>query len=430
MIEVRSNHLPDGGVVTTYTDITEAAAEEEALEQRVRERTEELMHLNLALTRAKAEADEANASKTRFLAAASHDILQPLNAARLYVTSLVERDRKSDNAAMAENVEASLDAVEEILTALLDISRLDSGVMQPEISSLRIDDMLRQMQREYSGAAQEKGIKLVVIAPSLTVRSDRRLLRRMLQNLVSNAIKYTPSGRVLVGARRRGANLRIEIWDTGLGIPANQQHLVFREFQRLQQGAKVARGLGLGLSIVERISRVLGHPVALRSRPGDGTVFTVNVPLAPSVAAEQPSVPLPTQPLTGLEGLTVLAIDNEPAIIKGMQQLLGGWGCTVLAADSLETAVTTLAHSVQTPRVLIADFHLDQGDGLTAIITLRERLREQVPAILLTADRSPAVRQLAEAAGIHVLNKPLKPAALRALLTRWRAVEALDVVGN
>ncbi len=420
VIEVRSNHLPDGGLVTTYTDITEAAAEEEALEQRVRERTEELTHLNVALTRAKAEAEEANASKTRFLAAASHDILQPLNAARLYATSLVERDRKAGEAAMAENVEASLDAVEEILTALLDISRLDSGVMQTEISSLRIDDLLKQLQREFDVAARERGVRLTVIAPALTVRSDRRLLRRMLQNLVSNAVKYTPGGRVLVGTRRRGTNLDIEVWDTGLGIPASQQHLVFREFQRLQQGAKVARGLGLGLSIVERASRVLGHPVKLRSEPGRGTVFTVTVPRAASVAPEAPVPPPPAVPLGGLHGLCVLAIDNEPTIIAGMQQLLGGWGCTVLTADGAESALDVLARASCPPDVIIADYHLDQGDGLAAIAALRQRLRQQKPAVLLTADRSPSVRQQAEAAGVHVLNKPLKPAALRALLTRWR----------
>ncbi|MFC0219139.1 NahK/ErcS family hybrid sensor histidine kinase/response regulator [Pseudochelatococcus lubricantis] len=427
VIEVRSNHLPDGGVVTTYTDITEAAAEEEALEQRVRERTEELTQLNVALTRAKAEAEEANASKTRFLAAASHDILQPLNAARLYATSLVERDRKADNAALAENVEASLDAVEEILTALLDISRLDSGVMQPELSSLRIDSLLRQLQREFGMAAQEKHVGLRVVAPALTVRSDRRLLRRMLQNFVSNAIKYTPSGRVLIGARRRGSSLRIEVWDTGLGIPASQQHLVFREFQRLQQGAKIARGLGLGLSIVERISRVLAHPVSLCSEPGKGTVFMVTVPLTEPVAPETPAPQLPVAPVTGLEDLAVFAIDNEPTIIDGMRQLLTGWGCTIVTADGVGTALDRLARCTRPPDVLIADYHLDQGDGLAAIAALRERLRRPVPAILLTADRSPTVRQRAEAAGVHVLHKPLKPAVLRALLTRWRAVDAGSV---
>ncbi|MDQ4059890.1 MAG: PAS-domain containing protein, partial [Pseudomonadota bacterium] len=229
VIEISSNQLPDGGFVTTYTDVTEAVAAEEAreraneiLEQRVRERTEELTRLNEALSRAKAEAEEANISKTRFLAAASHDILQPLNAARLYVTSLVERDRDAGHAGLAENVDASLDAVEEILTALLDISRLDTGAMKPQWSSFRIEEIFRQLQREFEPVAAEKKLRLTFLRSSLTVRSDRRLLRRLLQNLVSNAVKYTPSGRVLVGVRRRRGRLVIEVWDTGLGIPTSK----------------------------------------------------------------------------------------------------------------------------------------------------------------------------------------------------------------
>ena len=294
VIEIRTNQLPDGGFVTTYTDVTETVAAEEArkranetLEQRVRERTEELTRLNAALTHAKAEADEANISKTRFLAAASHDILQPLNAARLYATSLVERDRDAGDSGLAENVDASLDAVEEILTALLDISRLDTGAMKPQWTSFRIDEMFRQLQLEFDPIAGERRLAITFVPSALTVRSDRRLLRRLLQNLISNAIKYTPSGRVLVGARRRGDRVSLQVWDTGLGIPASKQKLVFHEFQRLDQGAKVARGLGLGLSIVERIARVLDHPIALSSEPGRGSVFRVEVPIA---AAQAPSV--------------------------------------------------------------------------------------------------------------------------------------------
>ncbi|HKH34903.1 MAG TPA: PAS-domain containing protein, partial [Beijerinckiaceae bacterium] len=239
VIEIRSNQLPSGGFVTTYTDVTDTVAAEEAraranelLEQRVRERTEELTRLNEALTAAKGEADEANVSKTRFLAAASHDILQPLNAARLYATALVERTRERGDATLAENVDASLDAVEEILTALLDISRLDSGAMKPQWSRFPLDELFRQLQREFEPVAREKGLELVLVRSSLSVRSDRRLLRRILQNLVSNAVKYTPRGRILVGARRRRERVSIEVWDTGLGIPASKQKLVFGEFQR------------------------------------------------------------------------------------------------------------------------------------------------------------------------------------------------------
>ena len=427
VIEIRSNELPDGGFVTTYTDVTETVATEEAreraneiLEQRVRERTEELTRLNEALTRAKADADEANISKTRFLAAASHDILQPLNAARLYATSLVERTRDGAEAALAENVDASLDAVEEILTALLDMSRLDTGVLQPQWSAIRIDDLFRQLQREFDPIAREKKLELTFVPCSLSIRSDRRLLRRLLQNLISNAIKYTPSGRVLVGARRRGDTLRLQVWDTGLGIPSPKQKLVFREFQRLDQGARIARGLGLGLSIVERIGRVLDHPVTLRSESGRGSMFEVEASLAAAQPAAAAAPEKPRAPAAALIGLTVLAIDNEPVILDGMRTLLSGWGCEIVTGASLEEARAAIAEH-GAPEVIVADYHLDHGNGLDAIAALRRELSAELPAILLTADRSPPVRAAAIAANVYVLHKPLKPAALRALLAQWRA---------
>ena len=227
VMEVRANPMPDGGIVTTFTDITPSvkAAEEleranESLERRVQERTEELTRLNTELGRAKAEAEQANISKTRFLAAASHDILQPLNAARLYVTSLVERQGGGDDAQLVGNIDASLDAVEEIFGALLDISRLDTGAMKPEIVSFRIDELFRQLEVEFAPLAKEKGLALKFVPCSLAVQSDRRLLRRLLQNLVSNAIKYTPRGRVLVGCRRRHGRLRIDVYGSKASILA------------------------------------------------------------------------------------------------------------------------------------------------------------------------------------------------------------------
>ena len=424
VLEIRANALPHGGLVATYTDVTETVAEEEAraraaevLESRVRERTEELTRLNAALVRAKAEADEANQSKTRFLAAAGHDILQPLNAARLYASALAERTRHGEEAQLAENVDASLDAVEEIITALLDISRLDAGAMKPQWSSFRLDDLFRQLQREFAPLARERGVRLTILPCALSVRSDRRLLRSLLQNLVSNAIKYAPRGRVLVGARRRGPRLALVVCDTGLGIPASKQKTVFREFQRLDQGAKVARGLGLGLSIVERAARLLDHPLALDSEPGRGSTFTLSVPRAPR--AVPPAAEAPRALDAPLAGLAVLAIDNEPAILDGMRALLGRWGCRVTPAGSLAEALGAVREAP--PAVILADYHLDEGDGLAAVAALRAALDAAVPAVLLTADRSPAVREAAEALGIHVLNKPLKPAALRALLAQWRA---------
>jgi Na+/proline symporter/signal transduction histidine kinase len=427
VIEVRANRMPGGGLVMTFTDITPSVQAAEALERanatlerRVRERTRELTRLNTALERAKAEADDANVSKTRFIAAASHDILQPLNAARLYVTSLIERQRAGEDAELVHNVDASLEAVEEIFTALLDISRLDTGAMRPEMADFRIDELMQRLEVEFAPLAREKRLDLVFVPCSVTVHSDRALLRRLLQNLVSNAIKYTPAaGRVLIGCRRRGSCLRIDVCDTGIGIPQAKRRAVFREFHRLDQGARVARGVGLGLSIVERIARVLGCEVTLKSNVGRGSRFSVEVPRATAaVAAAAP--PAAKLAAGRLAGTVILCIDNEPAILDGMETLLGGWSCRVLKAADLAGALTVLEASDAEADGLLVDYHLDSGNGIGAIAVLRQRLQRDLPAILITADRSARVREEARAAGVHVLNKPIKPASLRALVTQWR----------
>jgi len=431
VIEVRSNHMPDGGLVTTFTDITPSVKAAEALERanatlerRVRERTKELTRLNTELERAKAEADEANVSKTRFVAAASHDILQPLNAARLYVTSLIERQRQTDNEAedgdLVQNIDASLEAVEEIFAALLDISRLDTGAMKPEMTDFRVDELLQRLDVEFAPLAREKGLNLRFMPCALTVRSDRRLLRRLLQNFVSNAIKYTPAGSVLVGCRRRGGKLRIDVYDTGIGIPHGKRRAVFKEFHRLDQGARVARGVGLGLSIVERIARVLDSEVALKSVVGRGSRFSVEVPRA-AAAAASPAVHTMTRTGAGrLTGTVALCIDNDRSILDGMEKLLGGWGCRVLTAADLTEALAAIDASGLEPDGLLVDYHLDGGNGIAAIAELRRRLSCDLPAILITADRSLHVREEAQAEGAHLLHKPLKPASLRALITQWR----------
>ncbi|MBN8957615.1 MAG: hybrid sensor histidine kinase/response regulator [Rhizobiales bacterium] len=427
VIEIRANRMPDGGLVTTFTDMTPSVAAAEALEQsnvtlerRVRERTEELTRLNAELGRAKAEADEANISKTRFLAAASHDILQPLNAARLYVTSLVEQQGHADDR-LVSSIDASLEAVEEILSVLLDISRLDAGAMKPEVAAFPVGEMLRQLEVEFMPLARAKGLDLTFVPCSLAIKSDRRLLRRLLQNLVSNAIKYTPQGRVLIGCRRFRRRLRIEVYDTGLGIPPSKRRAVFKEFQRLDQGARVARGLGLGLSIVERIARVLDHKVDMQSALGRGSHFWVDVPIASS-GARVVSLSVPKAADSGtLSGMTVLCIDNEPKILEGMQILLSGWGCRVLIAPDVETALSQMQNAGGPLNGLLVDYHLDHGNGIEAIAAMRAQAGADLPAILITADRSPRVRQEARASGVVLLNKPVKPAALRALLAQWSA---------
>lgn len=429
VIEVRANRMPDGGIVTTFTDISASvkAAEaleraNETLERRVRERTEELTRLNDALAHAKREADAANISKTKFLAAASHDILQPLNAARLYLTSLIEQKDAREYSPLINNIDASLEAVEEIFSALLDISRLDTGAMKPELANFRIDELLRQIEAEFAPLAASKNLALKFVTCSLSVRSDRRLLRRLLQNLVSNAIKYTPRGRVLIGCRRQGERLRIGIYDTGVGIPKGRQRDIFLEFHRLDQGARIARGLGLGLSIVDRISRMLEHEVTVESEPGRGSHFSVVVPQAPATLPREPVHHEISHEVGQLAGTIALCIDNEPAILDGMEILLRGWGCEVVKAHDLADALAQLAASPRTPNGLLVDYHLDKGNGIEAIAALRGHYGADLPAILITADHSPEVREEARNARIQFLHKPIKPAALRALLTQWRAL--------
>jgi Na+/proline symporter/signal transduction histidine kinase len=427
VIEVRTNRMPGGGLVITFSDVTPSFEAAEALERanatlekRVRDRTEELTRLNSELALAKSAAEDANNSKTRFLAAASHDILQPLNAARLYVTSLVEKQSGGgDDSKLAENIDDSLEAIEEILGALLDISRLDAGAMTPSISSFKMADLMRSLEIEFTPIARAKGLALVFVPCSLPVQSDRALLRRLLQNFISNAIKYTPRGRVLIGCRRRGQTLQIGVYDTGVGIPALKRGEIFKEFHRLEQGARIARGLGLGLSIVERLARVLNHGIAIDSVASGGSVFSVTVPVA--AAVNHTAAVISTTPSrTPMSGALIVCIENDPAILDGMKTLLTAWDAEVIAVTDPEAAIAAMEDVGGRVTGLLVDYHLDRGNGVAAIRDIRRRFGENIPATLITADRSPNVRAAAREEKIAVLNKPVKPASLRAVLGQWR----------
>lgn len=430
IVDIRSNPMPTGGIVTTYTDVTERVKADEALkqanetlEQRVVARTAELTRVNEELEQAQIIADEANLGKTRFLAAAGHDILQPLNAARLYCSSLLERSRQSNDAAAAENIDSALESVETILGAVLDISRLDTGALKPKNSVFRLDTLMRQVKNDFLPLAKEKGISLRVVPSSLVVDTDRNLLRRLLQNLVSNAIKYTESGTVLIGVRRRGEWAEIQVLDTGMGIRDNHLNTVFREFERLDEGARAADGLGLGLSIVDRIARVLKLELRLASEPGEGTRFGVLTKVTGATDETIEPAPSPTPLPTRLpEGLSVLCVDNDSRIVQGMRDLLEGWGCSVESAGNLADVSKLLEDGVFQPDVLLADFHLDDGDGLEVIKTAKESVGTHLVCALVTADRSAELREMAESMGVHVFNKPLKPAALRLFLARLNVV--------
>lgn len=424
ILEIRTSAMPQGGIVTTYSDITDRVAAasalaraNETLERRVRERTAELLEVNAALAVAKTKADEANLDKTRFLAAASHDILQPLNAARLYAASLAERPLETNDALLARNVDASLSAVEEIFSALIEISRMDSGRLEPDLQDFALADIFEQLAVEFEPMAREKGLKLSVMATEAWVRSDRRLLRRVLQNLVANGIKYTRTGGVLLGVRRRGDDLRIMVSDTGPGIPPDKRTAVFKEFHRLEGAGSNVTGVGLGLSIVERIGRILGHQIDLVSEPMRGSTFAVTVPRAEPRMRERASVTALPQP-GRFDGTTVLCIDNEPAVLAGMQQLLTGWGCAVITARSGVDALNAVEERGAAPDAIIVDYHLDRGTGVDAVQMLRAAIGIEIPAAVITADHTDEVERDVRGRGLSMLRKPVKAASLRAMLAR------------
>ena len=431
VIEVRANHMPDGGIVTTFTDITPSveAAEaleraNETLERRVRERTEELTRLNAALARAKGEADAANISKTKFLAAASHDILQPLNAARLYVTSLIERQGGRDDSRLVDNIDASLEAVEEIFGALLDMSRLDTGAMRPEFASFRIDELMRQIELEFAPLAGAKGLELTFVRcvaggalrppAAAPAGAEPRLQRHQIH-----------AGRAACWSAAGGAaiDLRIDVYDTGVGIPESQQRDIFVEFHRLDQGARIARGLGLGL--VDRGTR--GARARLRDRGRFRRSAAARVSRSRCRYRTRRPVELPAR--------DDIRVDPEPARrhhravhrqrtvgARRHGDLLHGWGCEVIKAPDLAVALAAIARKRRSCRTGCWSI----TTSTTATASRRSWRCAQrcgdLPAILITADRSPAVREQARAQGIQVLHKPIKPAALRALLAQWRVL--------
>jgi Na+/proline symporter/signal transduction histidine kinase/ActR/RegA family two-component response regulator len=431
-IEIRSNPMPDGGIVATYSDITARVEADhalkrvnETLEQRVATRTAELVKVNEELAQAQMIAEEANLGKTRFLAAAGHDILQPLNAARLYCASVMEATAGDGRYDTIQSIESSLDSVETILGAVLDISRLDTGAMKPSKSVFRLDGLLRQIKTDFQPLADEKKLDLRIVPSSISVATDRNLFRRLVQNLVSNAIKYTRTGRVLVGVRRRGELIELQIFDTGIGIAPNKLNTVFREFTRLEEGAREAQGLGLGLSIVDRIARVLRLEIRIESNSDAGTKFSVILPPAqlaavePEAAAANPVA----RSVTILNGMSILCIDNDARILDGMRLLLEGWGCVVETTPHSERHIQR-GDRARKPDIVLADYHLDNETGLEAVRRLRRFHGDDLPAVLVTADRSGEVRAEAEKLDIPVINKPVKPAALRAVLTRLHRIPA------
>ena len=424
-LEFHSSRLPDGGLVIAFSDVTARVKAErelermnQSLEGRVEERTADLTRVNAELEIARAKADAANHDKTRFLAAASHDLLQPLNAARLYTSTLIERSKSTGLAELANSIEASLTAVEDIMSALLDISRIDSGALRPAPAPVNARDLLKKIEVEFGPMARERNISLKIVPTRATVIVDKMLVGRIVQNLVSNAIKYTPQGgKVLVGLRRRGSRMRLDVIDTGIGFNRDQHKLLFAEFSRLERGARMAQGLGLGLSIVQRLVAALGLTLELDSIEGRGSRFSLFLPATRTMRAPDDIGPAPNETNFGTMDLKILCVDNERAILEAMEGLLTHWGCDVRTALSLKQIDRERLLEGWYPDLVLMDYHLDQTSGLDAVEWLRHNVGGHLPAALVTADRSPAVRALAEERGIAVVTKPVKPAALRAAIS-------------
>ena len=427
VIQIRGNPMPGGGFVTSYTDVTaykqaEARLQDlaDTLEQRVRERTDELSHLAGELALAKSAAERANAAKTRFLAAASHDLVQPISAARLFVAARDPARLDAEADALMRNVEGSLNAAERLLSALLDISRLDAGALPVRREHVPLRDILGPLAAEFSVLAQERGLRLRARSSRHVVHSDPGLLRRILQNFLSNAMRYTEKGGVLIGCRRAGRELRIEVWDSGPGIDPARQHEIFEEFRRLHShDALGERGMGLGLAIAERSARLLGHTIGLRSVPGRGSVFWVCVPLGNAAAVQAP-LAVPPRPAPGFGGVRVLCIENEADVLAGLRALLESWGCRVVGCRNLDDALHEA--SSPPPDLVMADYHLDDGaSGIDALDALQARWGQPVPGIVITADHTPQARQSALERGYAFLPKPVAVAKLRALMNRLLA---------
>jgi len=421
VLEIRGNPLPDGGFVTSYADITgykntarELRSLADALERRIADRTADL-------EQARHDAEQANRYKTRFVGAAVHDLLQPLNAARMFLSALRSRPQADEQRALAEHAEAALAAQDAVLASLLDISRMEAGTLQVEVRAFPLDPLLDALAREFGVLAGSRGLDLAYVPTRLAVRSDEALLRRILQNFLSNAVRYTRRGRIAIGCRRDGGRVRIEVHDQGPGIPARLQREIFEEFRRLDDGDGGDRGAGLGLAIVERIGRLLGHRIGLRSQSGRGSVFSVEVPLA------DPAEVVPAPPARAadasvqddgpLRDSVCWCIDDDPRVCEATRALLERWGCVVPFAGGPQGALDAAAPG-RLPQIVLLDVRMGDLDGPSLYATLCERWRQAPPVILVTAERDEALQRDAAERGWGFLSKPVRAPALRALMSQ------------
>ena len=423
VLEIRGQSMPGGGFVTSFSDITDHIQAKEALKQaneslerRVAERTH-------ALSEATLEAESANRNKSRFLAAASHDLMQPFNALSLFTSMLQQQARGGELESLAGHIASSLSSAEALLSDLLDISKLDAGRQPLQQRPFQLNELLRPLATEFALIAQQQQLAFACVGSDALVFSDPALLRRVLQNLLSNAVRYTARGKILFGVRRRGESLSIEIWDTGPGIPSDKQQEIFQEFTRLSNDDD-RRGLGLGLAICQRIAQLLALPLTVRSWPGRGTCFAIEVP---RTNQQPPSVTTVHEPAAShFAGITVLVLDNDPLVQTAMATLLGDWGCdTRVIGDRAQLSRLDRDEPAWQPQLILADYHLDNGDNGIAVISDWQQQRQcHCPCIVNSADPSEELRQKTIEAGFAFLRKPLKTIALKRTMRQLLSSES------
>ncbi len=358
--------------------------------------------------------------------------MQPLHAARLSASALAEPNGNEHQRRIAERIEHALTTIEELLKSILDISKLEAGVVTPALRPVALDELFASIILDLEPQARTKGLSLTWRRSGLAVVSDPLMLRRILQNLLVNAVQYTENGGIRLLARRRGPDVRIEVWDTGPGIGEADREMIFEEFQRGPAADRPAiGGFGLGLSIVQRMAEALGHPLDLCSRVGHGTRFSLSAPRAANVATASTIAPAVRNfSVSALTGAKVAVIDNDPTVLDAMQGLLERWACDARSSRSLADLVARTDVDGFRPDIILADYHLDDGrNGLDSVHALRMAAGIAIPAIVITADRNPAIADAARELDCELLLKPVKPAELRALMLHLLARAAQPAAG-
>ena len=434
VIRIEGNLLPGGGFVMVFSDITAYRQAEnllkdanQDLETRVLERTQKLAQTNEALAIAREKAEQAHIKKSQYLKACSHDLMQPLEAARLFTAALGEQDNLTESQQrQVENIDHSLEVANDLLADLVEIARIESGNIRPRIQSFSLAEIFDSLALEFAAKAEEYHVAFKVIKTKAWIRSDKNLLHRILQNLIGNAFSYASPGKVILGARFKNNIVSIHVLDDGPGIPYDKQELVFEQFIQLDtpmNNKHAMKGLGLGLNITQSFCQLLNHPLRLKSIPEKGCNFIVSLPKVVEQVITPSSIPKSNH---GLKGVSVLCIDNDLEILNGMKELLTAWQCHVLTADSVSNALTVFSEHSDEVEILLVDYQLsNHEDGLTLIRDLRAQCQHNIPAILITAQTDEGIEDMARKDDVSYMKKLVKPAALRAMMSAKLARQLL-----